>query len=424
MLPKLQRRLITALLLGLNCIVLGVVAGYVFRAVGTGDAPPPAPVAAPAFPEAAPASPEDTAPLGRRSFLSRLLPPPSEPVRAPRTPRSVEELARGMTTERKVAQLMLVGFRGVDQTSSVFRDLRERDLGGVVVESRNYASATQLATLLAGVFTVAREARHVPPFVLTAQEGGSYSELDGIPPTRAPGELASPRAAARAAGAAARSLKLLGINGVLAPVVDVGTEGAAAGGNRLYSDDPNAVAEFAAATIRAYQKEGLLVAPKHFPGLGAATQPTEAGPATVGLSVRELAQRDLRPFAAAVDARVPAIVVGHGLYPADDYAVPASLSRGVSTALLRRELRFRGVAITDDLASPALTGAASSVPDAAVDALRAGADMVWISGDRGDQEAAYVAVRNAVRKGELSRRRLDEALMRVLRAKGSLRLVR
>jgi len=419
-----ERRLITALVVGVGCITLGVTAGLLFRAAGNvgASALPPAPVAAPGVPEAAPAAPEGAEPPGRRSFLARLLPPASEPIRAPRTPRSIEELARGMTTERKVAQLMLVGFRGVDETSSVFGDLRERDLGGVVVDSRNYADATQLATLLAGVFTVARETRHVPPFVLTAQEGGAYSELGGIPPTRAPGELDSPRAAARAAGAAARSLKLLGINGVLAPVVDVGTEGGG-GGNRLYSDDPGAVAEFAAATVTAYQREGLLVAPKHFPGLGAATQPTEAGPATVGLSVRELVQRDLRPFAAAVDARVPAIVVGHGLYPADDYVLPASLSRGMSTGLLRRELRFGGVAITDDLASPGLTGAAS-IPDAAVDALRAGADMVWISRDRGDQEAAYVAVLNAVRKGEVSRRRLDEALMRVLRAKGSLRLVR
>jgi beta-N-acetylhexosaminidase len=419
-----ERSLITALVVGVGCVTLGVSAGLLFRAAGAPAALPPVPVAAPGVPEAAPTSPEGAEPLARRSFLSRLLPPSSEPIRAPRTPRGVEAVARGMTAERKVAQLMLVGFRGTDQTSSVFRDLRERDLGGVVVESRNYANATQLATLLSGVFTVARESRHISPFVLTAQEGGTYSEIDGIPPTRAPGELDSPRAAARAAGAAARSLKLLGINGVLAPVIDVGTEGAGGGGNRLYSDDPDAVADFAAATITAYRKEGLLVAPKHFPGLGAATQPTEAGPATVGLSVRELAQRDLRPFAAAVDARVPAMVVGHGLYPSDDYALPASLSRRMSTALLRRELRFGGVAITDDLASPGLDGATSSIPDAAVDALRAGADMVWISGDRGDQEAAYVAVLNAVRKGEISRRRLDEALMRVLRAKGELRLIR
>lgn len=293
-----------------------------------------------------------------------------------------------------------------------------------MVEARNYVDRQQLATLLDGVATVARKARNAPPWILTAQEGGPYSELADLPPARAPGRIGSPREAARAATSAARTLRAIGLNGVLAPVLDVGAEGAGTGGRRLYSDDPDRVAEYATATIGAYRRAGLLVAPKHFPGLGAATQPTEAGPATVGLSVGELAQRDLRPFAAAVDTRTPAMMVGHGLYPPDDYAVPASLSPQISTGLLRRELRFEGVAISDDLASPGLTGVAPSIPDAAVDALRAGADMVWISGDRGDQEAAYVAVINAVRKREIDRRRVDEALLRVLRAKERLGLIR
>ena len=144
-------------------------------------------------------------------------------------------------------------------------------------------------------------------------------------------------------------------------------------------------------TVAAYRAQHVFSAVEHFPGLGATDQSTEEGPATVGLDLDELRARDLIPFEAAIDAGVPAVVICHALYPINDFTVPASLSRSIATGLLRRELGFTGVAITDDLADPAITSS-YSVPDAAVQALRAGADMLYISGPAGDQQAAYVAV--------------------------------
>ena len=123
----------------------------------------------------------------------------------------------------------------------------------------------------------------------------------------------------------------------------------------------------------------VFAAVKHFPGLGSASQSTEDGPANVGLSARGAARRDLVPFRAAFEAGAPGVVVGHGLYAVDDFVTPASLSRQVTTDLLRRRLRFKGIAITDDLADPPIT-ALGSVPDAAVAAVKAGADMLYVSG--------------------------------------------
>ena len=104
------------------------------------------------------------------------------------------------------------------------------------------------------------------------------------------------------------------------------------------------------------------------------------------------------PFRAAIEAGAPAVLLSHGLYAADDFVVPGSLSRRITTDLLRDELKFKGVAITDDLADPPIT-ALGTVPDAAVKAVRAGADMLYVSGPAGDQQAAYVAVLRAVRSG-------------------------
>jgi beta-N-acetylhexosaminidase len=107
----------------------------------------------------------------------------------------------------------------------------------------------------------------------------------------------------------------------------------------------------------------------------------------------------------------------------NDFTMPASLSRAIATDLLRGELRFAGVAITDDLADPAISST-RSVPRAAVEALKAGADLVFISGPAGDQEAAYAAVLRAARRGELPARRLNGALLRALEAKQDYGLIR
>ena len=141
----------------------------------------------------------------------------------------------------------------------------------------------------------------------------------------------------------------------------------------------------------------LFAAVKHFPGLGSASQSTEDVPAEVGQSLDDLRARDLIPFEAAIRARVPAVALSHGLYATDDFVTPGSRSKKIATDLLKRQLKFKGIAITDDLADPPIT-ALGSVPDAAVAAVEAGSDMVYISGPVGDQQAAYVAVLREVRK--------------------------
>ena len=366
------------------------------------------------------------APQERVSFLARIVPPPAQPRRArrgPAVPRSVADLARRLPVERKVAQLFLFGFQGTDLTAEIFGRLRRLDLGGIIVGPQNYTDVTQLGGLAGEAAVIARARRHVPPWVMTVQEGGELNAFPDLPPAALPADLASADEAGAQAKASATALRGLGVTGVLGPTADVGTETSSALGARVYSDQPNEVAAYAEATVGAYRAEHEFSAVKHFPGLGAADQSTEEGPATVGLGLDELRQRDLIPFAAAIDAGVPGVVIGHALYPFDDFILPASLSKQVATDLLRRELRFRGVAITDDLADPAIT-AIYTVPDAAVRAVRAGTDMLFISGGAGEQQAAYVAVLRAVQRGRIPRRRLDEAIGRILLAKQDYDLIR
>jgi beta-N-acetylhexosaminidase len=317
---------------------------------------------------------------------------------------------------------MLVGYRGTDFNAPVFRRLRRLDYGGIVIDAPNYSGPELLGGLAGEAVVISQQERHVPPWVMAAQEGGVYNVFSDLPPASAPSELGTAEDAAAEAGEAGTTLRALGITGLLAPVIDVGLETDPALGPRAFADDPALVAGFARATVAAYRKARVFSAVKHFPGLGTASQPTEEAPAQVGQTTEELAARDLIPFRAAFAAGAPAVVLSHALYAVDDFTVPGSLSKRIATELLRGRLHFKGVAITDDLADPAIT-AFTSVPAAAVRALRAGADMVFISGPPGDQQAAYVALLQAARGSDPLRARVDQAVGRILLAKQRFGLI-
>jgi beta-N-acetylhexosaminidase len=355
---------------------------------------------------------------GETSFLARIIPRrPEQPTQeAGGVPAQVANLVRGLPLDRKVAQLLLLGFSGQDLTAEVFTELRRLDLGGLVVNAANYTDPNQLAALAGEALVIAEQEGHVAPWVMAPQEGGEFNALADLPPATAPADLRSDEEAADEAEEAAATLRPLGITGVLAPVLDVSPPSGTAVGRRAYSDEVRHVVRYARATIGAYRAGRVLSAPGHFPGLGSGSEDTRQGPSNVGLDLDQLRRRDLLPFSAAIAAGVPAIVVSNGLYVTDDFVTPATLSKKITTDLLRGELGFRGISITDDLADPPVT-ALTSIPEAAVQAVNAGADMLYISGSPDDQRAAYAAILRATRSGKISSARIDEAVGRILSVK-------
>ena len=355
-----------------------------------------------------------------RSFLGRLVPPPHGVLPAARVPGQIRRLVARLPVERKVAQLMLVGFSGTDQTASFFGTLKRMDLGGVVLGTRNYTSSDALPALTQAIANAAAGKTHEPPFVLAPQEGGDFSAFPDLPPGAPPGKLNAPADAAVAARATVRALRRAGVNGVLGPDVDVGASGTDPLGPRAFSDRPHQVSRYAAAVVSVFRGARMLTAPSHVPGIGAATSSTDEGPASVGLDMRALERRDVPPFRAAIEAGTPAVMVGHAGYAPDSFVVPASLSRTIETNLLRGGLGFRGIAITDDLDAGAIV-AGNSVAKAAVQAVTAGADMVWISSPR-DWPGAYRALLAAVRARQIPLVRLNAAVTRIVTAKRELGL--
>ena len=329
----------------------------------------------------------------------------------------VSDLVSGMSTGDLVDQVLLLGFEGTDSSASFVDELRERQLGGVIVASENWTDATAGTALVDELRTAAGEGGRIEPLLVASQEGGEYRALPDLPPEQTQlliGDADSVAGAERWAADTSAALFDAGFDLNLFPVADVATLDSPVA-DRAFSDDAGAVSTLTAAALRGCRNEGLACAPLHFPGLGAASQDTSGGPATVSLDAASLSSRDLEPFRAAFAEGAPAVVVSLAFYGAYDTITPGALAEPVATGLLRDELGFDGVAITDDLGSGAVR-ATGATAKAAVKALAAGSDLLQI-GSPEDQVGVRAEILSAVESGELSQERLAQAAGRVLELK-------
>lgn len=332
--------------------------------------------------------------------------------------------AGSLSTAEQVDQVLLLGFDGIDGSAPVVSELGERQIGGLLVESRNWVDATTGAALVRELTRAGGSGGRIPPLIVGTQEGGVYRSYPDLPPVEREieiGDRASAERAQRWALETGAALRSAGFDMNLFPVADVATLDSPIA-DRAFSDDPAITAALTAASLRGCREARIACAPLHFPGLGAASQDTAEGPATVSLDAASLSTRDVEPFRAAVAERAPAMVLSVALYPAYDPVTPAALTPGVATGLLRDEVGFEGVAISGDLSSGAVK-ATYRVPEAAVASLAAGADLIQVS-NPADQAGVREALLAAVESGELGAERLAEAARRVLELKRALGLTR
>ncbi len=305
-------------------------------------------------------------------------------------------------------QVIVADWRG---TAAPVRMVRDLHLGGVIAFSSNVASAEQVAAVNA---TLARQVRRRwPLFIGVDQEGGVVERLRGaatrFPAFMSTGAAADPALTRRAYAAGAGELRRLGFTVDFAPDADV-TSGPddPTIGSRSASSRPADAAEQVVAAARGFAAAGVLPVVKHFPGHGSVpadshlTLPVQDG------SLRRLEATDLVPFRSAVEAGLPAVMVGHIDVRAVDPRVPSSLSRKVTTGLLREELGFGGLVVTDSLEMAGVTRGRDP-RRTAVQAMRAGADVLLMPPSPAVARSALV---RAVRSGALPRRRLEQAAAR------------
>ncbi|HEY7131601.1 MAG TPA: glycoside hydrolase family 3 N-terminal domain-containing protein, partial [Candidatus Limnocylindrales bacterium] len=280
-----------------------------------------------------------------------------------------------MTSER-----LLIAFAGTELPAPAARRIGEGGVAGVTLfRAQNVVDPRQVRALTTAI-QAARPAGDPPLLVAADQEGGQLIGLgDGT--TQFAGAMALGAAgdadlAERVAGATARELRALGVNVNYAPVCDIASNPAnPALGIRSFGDDPGAVGTLAAATVRGLQAEGVAATVKHFPGAGDAAADPHLGLPRLDRTVAELEQRELIPFRTALAAGAKMVMTGHVALPELEGDLPTSLSAAVLRDLLRKQLHFEGVTVTDALDMHALAQGSAQVVDAIV-ALRAGEDVL------------------------------------------------
>ena len=320
----------------------------------------------------------------------------------------------GTTAALAVLPMLLPGFSGTALPDWVRRRLQE-GLGGVCLFARNIVSHDQLAALNAEI--LAANPRAV---IALDEEGGDVTRLFADVGSPYPGnavlgrmdDLALTEAVAAEVGWA---LRRTGCTLTFAPDVDVNNDpDNPVIGVRSFGPTAELVARHGAAWTRGVQSTGVGATAKHFPGHGDTATDSHLSLPVVDRSLDGLRERELLPFAAAVEAGTVAVMTSHLLLPQVDPAAPATFSRAVSTGLLRDELGFTGVLVTDALDMAGATSPGGT-PESAVRALDAGCDLLCLGNDNTDDQVAAIvaAVRAAVADGSLPAARVEEAVGRV-----------
>jgi len=324
-----------------------------------------------------------------------------------------------LATRRRIGQLLIGSFTGHDLPVELRALAREFDLGGVILFGRNVESPEQVSELAAEAEDLGCEQ---PLWVSVDQEGGRVARLKAPftvwPPMATLGRAGSEELTARFAAALAAELSAVGITLDYAPVLDIHTNPRnPVIGDRALAETAADVARLGRVMVRVLQGAGLAACGKHFPGHGDTSTDSHEDLPLVEHPPDRLRAVEFEPFRAAIAEGVAFIMTAHVLVPAFDEQRPATLSAAVVQRLLRDELGYRGVILSDDLEMKAVS-ARYAVPDAAVSAIKAGCDALLIcSGDVDLQARALEALIKAVELGDISPARIDDAERRLREAK-------
>jgi beta-N-acetylhexosaminidase len=323
-----------------------------------------------------------------------------------------------LTSREKIGQLFMVGFMGTSVTQDLAAFLKEYKPGGVILFSRNLESVEQIVEL---TNDLQRCSPKFPLLIAIDQEGGRVSRLPKgftiFPPCELIGRCHSGELAYAAAATIAKELKAVGINMNMAPVLDVNSNpDNPVIGDRAFGSSPDRVIEMGLVTAAALHDYNVVACGKHFPGHGDTTADSHKELPVVEAPRERLEAVEFPPFRRAADAGIASLMTAHVLYKAMDGRLPATLSPEIITHLLRDQMQYDGVVLTDDLEMHAIVDHYGP-GDAAVRAVVAGCDILLICKERDREIAAFEALEQAVASGTIDTARLDLSVARIQRMK-------
>lgn len=339
-----------------------------------------------------------------------------------------EDITKDMSLEAKIGQLFMVSLYTLDQgdtknqqkiTSEMKKTIKQYPVGGIVLFSKNMTDADQTKELIDHL----QDASDIPLFVSVDEEGGSVARVSSnkemgvthYPTAKEIGKTYDEDQIEEMGKTQSSQLKKLGFNMNLAPVADVLTnESNTEVGDRSFGSDAGDVSDIISTLVKSMQKQQISAVLKHFPGSGDTWGNTHMGSAEAEQTIQTLRKIDFKPFEAGIDADADAVMVSHlMLSNVTDEKEPSTLSKRVVTDILRNELDFNGVVMTDAMNMKAITDNYSA-GEAAVKALQAGVDVILMPENLAE---AYQAVLKAVDDGDIKESRIDKSVERIIYTK-------
>jgi beta-N-acetylhexosaminidase len=327
------------------------------------------------------------------------------------------------TLSQIVGQKLVVAMDGATPSAGLLGRIERGEIGGVILFGRNISTATALKALTKRLRDAAAAGGQPPLLIAVDQEGGSIKRIPWAPPTLSPPQMGADGRAttAKSQGAATgTALKALGINVDLAPVADVpaSTSSFMYQQSRTFSFSASVTSSLAGAFAAGLTSTGVLPTMKHFPGIGFATVNTDSAVVTIGASKVAL-DPGLTPYRAAIAAGLPIVMLSNATYTAYDAANAAGWSHAIGVDLLRGDLGFGGVTITDSLDGTAHARGVTTA-SLAIRAAVAGADLILLTGSEATSAKVFTALYEAARSGTIARSTLNAGYGRIRDLKAGL----
>lgn len=332
---------------------------------------------------------------------------------------SISEIVSGMTLNEKIGQLILAGITGTTMDTNTRNLITQYNVGGFIFYKNNLVNPWQAVQLVNQIKAV--NATNLPLLLSVDEEGGRITRLPGglvnLPSNQQIGVVNNQKFSYKVGAILGEELKSFGLNMDFAPVLDINSNpNNPVIGDRSFGDNAKLVSRLGIQTMKGIQSQNIIATIKHFPGHGDTSVDSHLELPIVNKSLKELKELELIPFERAIKKGADVVMVAHILLPQLDPQNPASMSKTVMSDILRNQLDFEGVIITDDMTMRAITDH-FDIGRAAVESVKSGSDIILVGHHYKNVVETISSLKSAVQKGEISEQRINESVARIIALK-------
>lgn len=337
----------------------------------------------------------------------------------------IQQKLDNMTLDEKIGQMITIGIDGYSVDDTAKQLITDKKVGGVILFKNNISDSNQLLQLINDIKGI-NSTNKIPIFISVDQEGGRVnrlpSEIKSLPSNEIIGNKNDNKLAYDIGKNIGYALGSFGFNMDFAPVLDVNSNpNNTVIGDRSFSNDKDKVASLGASEINGFKDSNIISVAKHFPGHGDTATDSHYALPIINKTLDELKSVEFVPFKKAIEEKVPAIMVSHILMPQIDANNPASMSKTIITDILRKDLKFDGLIVTDDMTMGAVTNELD-ITTACINSINAGADLLLVCHGYDNEINVINAIKDAVNNGIISIDTINNSVYRILSLKENYKI--